>query len=286
MLLLLQAVFLGEDWLRTRAIGARHRCQQVISSILDAVPYPFNLPLDWLLPQQKPTTGKVPGPPSTIALVLAEADLTKSAHHRVADVIGWCAQNGLTHISIYDPNGHVKAQRSELAQSVSRESKIASSYTFSIEAGYPMLAKAGNMPPSLGVKSEEANGTEMDDYSPRSCQSTEDLLNAFTKDLEAADKPQPQTKAAISLRASAQKAKQLLTPAELDAQMASLAGPAAVREPDLVLVFGRTFSLAGYPPWSIRFSEIYHMGELTDFTRRKLTDALQRYCKTPQRFGT
>jgi undecaprenyl pyrophosphate synthase len=51
-------------------------------------------------------------------------------------------------------------------------------------------------------------------------------------------------------------------------------------------VFGRTFSLAGYPPWSIRFSEIYHMGELTDFTRRKLTDALQRYCKTPQRFGT
>lgn len=51
-------------------------------------------------------------------------------------------------------------------------------------------------------------------------------------------------------------------------------------------VFGRTFTLAGYPPWSIRFSEIYHMGELTDFTRRKLTDALQRYCKTPQRFGT
>lgn len=125
---------------------------------------------------------------------------------------------------------------------------------------------------------EKGKGSKGKWFSLSAGQSTEDLLNAFTKDLEAADKPQPQTKAAISLRcwlfmsffqlhsllfspqwwlmlsmtckglqisisdrgfccrASAQKAKQLLTPAELDAQMASLAGPAAVREPDLVLV--------------------------------------------------
>lgn len=53
-----------------------------------------------------------------------------------------------------------------------------------------------------------------------------------------------------------------------------------------VQVFGETLTLAGYPPWTVRFSEIYHMGDLAHVTQRQLTGALQRYCRTSQRFGT
>jgi hypothetical protein len=119
--------------------------------------------------------------------------------------------------------------------------------------------------------------------------------------------------------------------------MAAIAGPEAVREPDLVLVsavsplrpcflmcqkglfqqfpqgnnmimnatllnikakktydlhymraqvFGPVLTMAGYPPWPLRFSEIYHMGRLAGMTRQALRQALRRYCRTSQRFGT
>jgi hypothetical protein len=51
-------------------------------------------------------------------------------------------------------------------------------------------------------------------------------------------------------------------------------------------VFGRACTLAGFPPWPLRFAEIYHMGCLAEATPQGLLDALQRYCRTPQRFGT
>ena len=85
--------------------GARYLCQQVFDSLLDTVPFPFNLLIDWLLPRPKQTRGRVPGPPKTIALVLAETSFSKSSIQQLADVISWCSQTELTHISVYDPRG-------------------------------------------------------------------------------------------------------------------------------------------------------------------------------------
>lgn len=53
----------------------------------------------------------------------------------------------------------------------------------------------------------------------------------------------------------------------------------------MVQVFGKVFSLAGFPPWPVRFSEMYHLGELQEATPQKILNALQRYCRTSQRFG-
>ncbi|CAL8470427.1 g9969 [Coccomyxa elongata] len=678
LLLLLQAVVLAETWLRAQVTGARQHFQQVFISLLDTVPFPFNLLIDCVIPRHKQTRGRAPAPPKNIALVLAETSFSKSSIRQLADVISWCAQTGLTHITVYDPRGHFKAQQHTLACSLSNDGQSAAAEAFTIQAGYPMLnrdimavpekqsmglvsrgmanedsestrslapdhcsisllntsvdifatksqpanesasavrlqyaghtvevtllsaedahaplvaaarsgtsmgvsrqvaahitgkqtepkrpngsqfsppvsglgsagvssqgaaadtavqsrapcdAWAGYSPPArlaaaVAVAKAESSGDLMgflsmlaagqtagesapqarapdgssfpsngacnqgtplngwdgaasdastssftigDSTGPLSrsglsegalnrlgasggvlrsssldvfdggaeqaramllangaaeCdssmsngedwvakkgslrwirqrgaaaqadgggpirrrarrgsrmrgdmgyallrspwswgdpadvsvssrpdedvlsrthsngglshnsdlalgrssseqwlaehdrgqadgegwtigrsssvekaskdkwflsggQSTEDLLSAFTKDLEAADEPQPQLTTAP--RAIFDGARQLLTPADLDAQIARLAGDAAVREPDLILVFGKTFTLAGYPPWPIRFSEIYHMGELATFSRADFCDALRRYCKTSQRFGT
>lgn len=50
-------------------------------------------------------------------------------------------------------------------------------------------------------------------------------------------------------------------------------------------VYGEVLTLAAFPPWLLRFSEIYHAGQLSSFTRAKLHNILWKYCRTSQRFG-
>ena len=50
-------------------------------------------------------------------------------------------------------------------------------------------------------------------------------------------------------------------------------------------VFGKSFTLAGYPPWPLRATEMYHMGRLEDVSVRLLQQTLHAYCSTAQRFG-
>ena len=51
-------------------------------------------------------------------------------------------------------------------------------------------------------------------------------------------------------------------------------------------VFGNHFSLAGYPPWPIRVTEMYHMGQLSRISLKHLENKFLRYSRTMQRFGS
>ena len=51
-------------------------------------------------------------------------------------------------------------------------------------------------------------------------------------------------------------------------------------------IFGPLLTLAGFPPWLVRHSEIYGMGNLAKAHCDTVNEALQRYCRTTQRFGT
>ena len=61
----------------------------------------------------------------------------------------------------------------------------------------------------------------------------------------------------------------------------------ACRELDglIVQIFGKAFTLGGYPPWPIRVTEMYHMGRLQCVSCAQLQATLQQYCSTLQRFG-
>lgn len=51
-------------------------------------------------------------------------------------------------------------------------------------------------------------------------------------------------------------------------------------------VFGPVLTLAGFPPWMVRHSEIHAMGLLQDITEQRVDNALKKYCQTSQRFGS
>lgn len=52
-----------------------------------------------------------------------------------------------------------------------------------------------------------------------------------------------------------------------------------------VQVFGQSATLAGFPPWPVRFSEFYLAGPLGRITEAKLEQCWRRYYGTSQRFG-
>ena len=69
------------------------------------LPWPFCMPLAWLLPEPTPRSGKAPGPPQAVAIVISEASPSRIPLAKAADVVGWCASMGLTHVCVYDPEG-------------------------------------------------------------------------------------------------------------------------------------------------------------------------------------
>jgi len=79
-------------------------------------------------------------------------------------------------------------------------------------------------------------------------------------------------------------------PAALERRVAAAMGGAcgthACEEVDLVLVAGEVLTLAGFPPWLTRSSEIYHFaGGLQDLSERNLERTLAKYYCTAQRLG-
>lgn len=53
----------------------------------------------------------------------------------------------------------------------------------------------------------------------------------------------------------------------------------------LAQVTGPALSLAGFPAWAVRVSEIYGVGPLAALDAGRLQAALRRFCTTKQRFG-
>ncbi|KAG2494224.1 hypothetical protein HYH03_007580 [Edaphochlamys debaryana] len=74
--------------------------------------------------------------------------------------------------------------------------------------------------------------------------------------------------------------------ARLKGQVAQLAGPRALTEPELVLVVGPALTLAGYPPLAVAQSEILHLGPAAALGRQAVDGAMHKFLRTEQRFGT
>ena len=87
--------------------GWRQEGQAWIEFVLLLLPWPVSFLLGWLQPpnakQQHP--GKAPKPPKSIAIIIHEAPRDAAFIHRLAKSIVWMAQAGLSHISVYDPQG-------------------------------------------------------------------------------------------------------------------------------------------------------------------------------------
>lgn len=56
-------------------------------------------------------------------------------------------------------------------------------------------------------------------------------------------------------------------------------------EPDLLVLFGPSVDLQGYPPWQARLTEIFHAQDNTAVGYQVFLRALYSYAKAQMRFG-
>jgi dehydrodolichyl diphosphate syntase complex subunit NUS1 len=56
-------------------------------------------------------------------------------------------------------------------------------------------------------------------------------------------------------------------------------------EPDLLVLFGPSVELSGYPPWQIRLTEIFHVEDNQGVGYQVFLRALYSYAKAQMRFG-
>jgi dehydrodolichyl diphosphate syntase complex subunit NUS1 len=56
-------------------------------------------------------------------------------------------------------------------------------------------------------------------------------------------------------------------------------------EPELLVLFGPTVELSGYPPWQVRLTEIYHVQDNQGVGYQVFLRALYNYANAQMRFG-
>ena len=56
-------------------------------------------------------------------------------------------------------------------------------------------------------------------------------------------------------------------------------------EPDLLVIFGPTVELSGYPPWQLRLTEIFHVQDNHGVGYQVFLRALYNYANAQMRFG-
>lgn len=64
-----------------------------------------------------------------------------------------------------------------------------------------------------------------------------------------------------------------------------LRGMNGLPDPDLIVQFGKTLSLEGYPPWQTRLSEIVHIDSHKHVTYGEFYDVLCKFSRCQQRLG-
>jgi dehydrodolichyl diphosphate syntase complex subunit NUS1 len=58
-----------------------------------------------------------------------------------------------------------------------------------------------------------------------------------------------------------------------------------MEEPDLLVLFGPTVELSGYPPWQVRLTEIFHVQDNQGVGYQVFLRALYNYANAQMRFG-
>jgi len=56
-------------------------------------------------------------------------------------------------------------------------------------------------------------------------------------------------------------------------------------EPDLIIMFGSSTCLKGYPPWQVRLTEIFHVQDNNEVDYQVFLRGLYKYAKAEMRFG-
>lgn len=187
--------------------------------------------------------------------------------NEAADVAAWCASAGIPQLSIYEKTGVLKGYVKETHHAVSEKLK-----TYFGPSDYPSVTLGAPHIPQIQSGLLHHGSAETDRKNITilllSAEDGRDSMVDLTKTL-----------AEMSQRKKIQTAD--ITTELIDAELSE----SVMGEPDLLILFSPHVELAGYPPWQIRLTEIFHVRDNQGVGYQVFYRALCRFAGAQMRMG-
>ncbi|KAL2258987.1 hypothetical protein VTK26DRAFT_7493 [Humicola hyalothermophila] len=215
----------------------------------------------------------------------------------VADIAAWCASAGIPQLSVYEKTGILKGFLPQTHTAVASRLgayfgpkfpsvDVAAPHTPPVESTFTPYNPASsgdsgsssnsdNDDDEVGSNNSNSSASNGEDYSKQhlsilliSAEDGRDSMVDLTKTLAEMAQRKKLSTADVTME---------LVDAELTESVMS--------EPDLLVLFGPHVELAGYPPWQIRLTEIFHMQDNHGVGYQVFSKALHKFAQAQMRKG-
>ncbi|KAI9819631.1 MAG: hypothetical protein M1827_007081 [Pycnora praestabilis] len=187
----------------------------------------------------------------------------------VAEIAAWCTCVGIPMLSVYEKTGILTDYIPTTHRAVSKKF-----HSYFGRRRPSLQLRAPHMPSYL-------NGDETLSEQPSSSNSPGHLsiLLLCTSDSRSTLIDLTKTLTEMSQRSK-------LSPEDISLDLIDAEiSESVMGEPDLLICFGPFIELAGYPPWQVRLTEIFHVQDNNGVGYQVFLRALHRYAKAHMRFG-
>ncbi|KAM0180041.1 hypothetical protein ACHAPF_002574 [Botrytis cinerea] len=186
----------------------------------------------------------------------------------VAEITAWCACVGIPMLSVYEKTGILKGYIPATHRAVVR--KLASYFG----PDHPALSMRAPHVPSM----ESSSATSTSDTLPGSLQHISVLL---LSNEDGRDSLVDLTKTLTEMSQRGKIESNDISQELIDAEITE----SIMGEPNLLILFGPTIELSGYPPWQLRLTEIFHVQDNHGVGYQVFLQALYNYGNAQMRFG-
>ncbi|KAH6720404.1 nuclear undecaprenyl pyrophosphate synthase-like protein [Leptodontidium sp. 2 PMI_412] len=186
----------------------------------------------------------------------------------VAEISAWCACVGIPMLSIYEKTGVLKGYVPATHRSISR--KLSSYF--------------GPQSPALSLRAPHVPSMESASSTPTSETPQSRVQNLSVLLLSAEDGRDSLVDLTKTLAEMSQHSK--LSPNDISIELVDAElSESVMGEPELLILFGPTVELSGYPPWQIRLTEIFHVEDNQGVGYQVFLRALYNFANAQMRFG-
>lgn len=194
--------------------------------------------------------------------VVIESEEAETEMSKVCKLLMWLADIGVQHVSLYDMEGLLKQSKRSLEKTLGNlNTQIQLVSTWEEHEKWTSESQITEQPIMTVELLSICDGKEGIAKAARYlCENTLQKINSEGQHIDLK-----------------------LTEADINRglEAAGCAGP----EPDLLLVFGFTRCLLGFPAWRLPFTEIIYMGMLKSLTLDSLLNAVDEFSTKNQRYG-
>lgn len=210
----------------------------------------------------------------------------------VADIAAWCASAGIPQLSVYEKTGVLKGYLKDTHRAVSSKLRayfgpnfpsvdLAAPHTPPIESSSSFLPYNGDSSARRRRRNSASSDSSANTANNEEDHSKKHLSMLLISAEDGRDSVVDLTKTLAEMAQRKKLSTADITTELVDAELTE----SVMSEPDLLVLFGPHVELAGYPPWQIRLTEIFHVQDNQGVGYQVFSRALHTFARAQMRKG-